>query len=153
MWLIYLGVAIGVLIAFGNILKQVMEERQAIADAANPRRPLNEITKTLDSLRVSIWRADDKTKRVCQKLAAYDPRQWREKFDGNNEDPVPLRFQIHVLLEQEVREICIWVDAGYKQMANPDINVDPAYRAEFEAKVQEVRDFLASVGNRQTRKN
>ena len=105
---------------------------------------LDAISSQLERLRMHArWeKIDGTTTRFLNDLAKYDPRKYKEKL-AEHEQYVG---DMDRLFMNGVRGLNEEIQLELADLNRPDLNVDPAYRAAFKAKVQEVRDFLASLG-------
>jgi hypothetical protein len=109
---------------------------------------IDEINTDLDTLRreAKSLKLDDTSIGCLQRLVANDPRDWKDKFTI---PPKERSADKNInLFMQGVEILNKWIDRGYTQMGQPNVNVAPAYRAAFEAKIVEVRKFILEVLNR-----
>jgi len=77
-----------------------------------------------------------------QQLTAHDHRQWKGRLAQKEQ----FTDKMTGMFFEGIDQMNKWIDIGYEQMDKPGVNADPAYRQAFEKKVQEVRLFLAWVG-------
>ena len=98
----------------------------------------------LRNLRSDIkWRKIDETAlKYAGELSRTDPAKWKEIAEKKE----AFMGRMDAIFEKGLNNLQRRVELGYKAINNPEYNVDPAYRKAYEAKVQEVRDFLASIG-------
>ena len=102
-----------------------------------------------DSLK--YWRDHDEwqdirgtTLQFLRELAVLQPGKWEGKL-AKQEERVS---GANDMFREALKGLAEWIELGYKEMEKPGVKVDPAYRAAFEAKVQEARDFIATAGQR-----
>lgn len=93
----------------------------------------------------SEWRdIKDTTLQYLHELVQLQPGKWEEKLASQ----VEFVKEMDDYFKKGIVGLGEWIDLGYKEMNKPGVKVDPAYRAAFEAKVQEVKDFIATAGGR-----
>jgi len=112
--------------------------------AYNPQSDLESLDEQLRQLQMHArWeKIDSTTTRFLNDLANYDQSKYGEKLAEYEQ----FVSDMGRLFLRSVKNINKRIEVGYEKKERPDVNVDPAYRAAFKAKVQEVRDFLASLG-------
>ena len=107
---------------------------------------LDKLDDRLEVLRVrDEWRdIKDTTLQFLQELTALQPGKW----EGKLAEQEAFVSDMNDSFMEALKGLSGWIDLGYKAMEKPGVKVDPAYRAAFEAKVQEAKDFIATAGQR-----
>jgi len=114
----------------------------------SPDSALDVLSKRLKSLESNTaWdKVDKRSLKYLRELAAADPQKWGGKLAEKE------RFLAEMgdSFRERVKGLSLWVELGRQDMTRPDVNVDPKYRAAFEAKAKEVQDFAAAWIDPQT---
>lgn len=132
-----------------NEIKYVYDPSSGYTDMSTltgPRTPgsvLDVMTRDLRDLRSDLkWKDIDATsKKFLGDFAKSDPSKWGDKLAEKE------RFlnKMDASFKQNIEGIQQWITIGRMHMNRPDVKVDPKYRDAFEAKVNEIKDFIASL--------
>ena len=105
---------------------------------------LEEVDERLRKLKMNeIWKGiDEMALRFTRELVEHDPIKWKKEVARKEQ----FMGKMEGYFLRSIDRLNTRIESAYKKINNPAHNVDPAYRAAFDAKVEEVREFLRRIG-------
>jgi hypothetical protein len=95
-------------------------------------------------LQARFLKLDDANIGYLKRLVAHAPGQWTDRLAQKRQ----FTDKMTGYFFDGIESINKWIEMGYDAMNKQGVNTAPDYRHAFESKVQEVRQFLATVGDR-----
>ena len=127
--------------------KYVYDPNSGYSDMRTPSigsTPLDGIDTALNYLRVEakFRKSDDTALQFLRDLSAYEPSRWSDKLADKKKFMNDMDKRLLSIIDSTNGLI----EGAYRNMSKPDVRVDPAYKAEFDRKASEFRQFVSSFG-------